>query len=712
MYCCRKSTPKVISFYLILPLILFPFLLFPYSPRVTLLDSLPDREGKDYALFFAASNYQDQTLSTLKNAITDAERIAGLLKDHYGFEVEVVKDPTYELIEQKLYEYKALFEDKSWSSNSQLLIFFAGHGIRAYNNGFFLPVDADPKRLNRNSIPYSFWRPFISEIDCQHILLAVDACYSTTVDPDWGTRKTDPKFQRVGELSDAEMILANHLKHKARIFFSSDAKEDVVPGISNFARKFVEGLEGHKFEPGFITSSELFGRYIDKAIPAPKAGAFEADDANASFLFFPGFDAKEAEAARREKELKAWSAAQKVESILLYRAFLTQFPTSEFAFKAQTRLEHLQERKRKEEEKRLDRADWKVAKALNSLRAYQNYQLKHPDGQFYVQAKKAVKKLRESLKLLTPASDQLILVEGGTFKMGDAFGGGNIDEHPLHSVWVEDFLLGKSEVSNAEFALFLNDMTPKLKIAPSGHEVYLEGLVIYDLICGSRQGSCAPFYDRILYDKGKSAGEQFQVVAGYENHPVSLTTWFAPIFYANWLSELEGLAVCYEFRGDQVICNWEAKGYRLPTEAEWEYVASGGGQAIRYAWVSKKVVGNVADISYKKESPTSTKQLFSGLDDGFGTTAPVDTFEQGSLGFYNLSGNVWEWCWDWHSNTYYSTSKGDRNPKGPETGTHRVYRGGGWNWGPKITISYRAELNPSAKYNNLGFRLSRSVGGL
>jgi hypothetical protein len=243
------------------------------------------RLGKDFALFFPVSDYSHSNLTNLKQAIPNAESIAHELESSFGFKPEIVPNATYDQIEAKLEEYDRKFIDGRLPADGQLFIYFSGHGMREFSNGYFLPADANPNSLPRTALGYNYWRQFISNINCQHILVAVDACYSVTFDPDH-TFANFEKFRRKGELTETERILANHEEFNSRIFFSSDSKEDIVPGSSNFARKLLEGLQNLRSPNGFITSSQLFSNYVELAQPSPRAADFEGDEPSATFLFF------------------------------------------------------------------------------------------------------------------------------------------------------------------------------------------------------------------------------------------------------------------------------------------------------------------------------------------------------------------------------------------------------------------------------------------
>jgi sulfatase modifying factor 1 len=161
-------------------------------------------------------------------------------------------------------------------------------------------------------------------------------------------------------------------------------------------------------------------------------------------------------------------------------------------------------------------------------------------------------------------------------------------------------------------------------------------------------------------------------------------SWFDAVHFTNKLSELEGLDPAYTIKGTDVSCNWNAKGYRLPTEAEWEYSARGG-ESFKYAGSS-----NVDEVAWYGGN--------SGRE-----THPVGQRKPNGFGLYDMSGNVWEWVWDWYG-AYSSVSQSD--PTGVSTGSNRVLRGGAWSrslYG--MRASNRNRSSPTYRNNSFGFRL-------
>lgn len=132
------------------------------------------------------------------------------------------------------------------------------------------------------------------------------------------------------------------------------------------------------------------------------------------------------------------------------------------------------------------------------------------------------------------------------------------------------------------------------------------------------------------------------------------------------------------------------KQFRFPTEAEWEYAARGGKKSQGYTYAGSNTIGDVAWFT----------------DNSGSKTHEVGTKKANELGLYDMSGNVWEWCADWYDGSYYSSSP-STDPKGPSTGSYRVYRGGSWyDVSPGCRVAFRYYSSPSYRGDDLGFRLA------
>jgi len=172
-----------------------------------------------------------------------------------------------------------------------------------------------------------------------------------------------------------------------------------------------------------------------------------------------------------------------------------------------------------------------------------------------------------------------------------------------------------------------------------------------------------------------------------DNLPVESVSWFDAVEYCNRRSQREGLTPVYTIRGTgnnrTVTWNRNANGYRLPTEAEWEYACRAG-----------------------TTSPFNTGYTIAGqanFNESVNRTTPAGNYPANPWGLFDMHGNVWEWCWDWYG-VYASGAQ--TNPIGAASGTSRIVRGGSLA-DPAFDIrsSCREAIEPSGKYNNIGFRV-------
>ncbi len=205
-----------------------------------------------------------------------------------------------------------------------------------------------------------------------------------------------------------------------------------------------------------------------------------------------------------------------------------------------------------------------------------------------------------------------------------------------------------------------------------------------------------------------SATEYKGVSLKAPNYPVQNLTWLEAVTFCNKLSEIEGFTAAYTVADENVAWpNKDADGYRLPTEAEWEYAARAGGKDV-YAGTSKVgdlcTIGNVADATAKKSFPDWS--WTTDCTDGHAGLAPVASFAANGWGLFDMTGNVWEWTWDW----YEKDLKAATDPSGPESGGDRVNRGGSWVLDPRYArVANRGWGSASNRDYSLGFRLSRSL---
>jgi formylglycine-generating enzyme required for sulfatase activity len=243
--------------------------------------------------------------------------------------------------------------------------------------------------------------------------------------------------------------------------------------------------------------------------------------------------------------------------------------------------------------------------------------------------------------------DGFVKIQGGTFMMGSPVSEvGRSDNEAQHRVTVGSFWMGQYEVTQAE----------------------------YETIIGSNPSKF----------KGGSL-------------PVENVSWFDAVFYCNQRSAREGLTPAYTINGENVAWNRSANGYRLPTEAEWEYAC----RANTTTPFSTGYNISTSQTNYNGNYPyvNNPKETYRGK------TINVGSFASNSWGLYDMHGNVFEWCWDWYE--IYSTAD-QTDPTGAASGSNRVLRGGSWfSYAQYLRSAYRVNSAPSSRGDGGGFRVVR-----
>ena len=298
----------------------------------------------------------------------------------------------------------------------------------------------------------------------------------------------------------------------------------------------------------------------------------------------------------------------------------------------------------------------------------------------------------------------MVLVPAGTFQMGDSKNEGNPDELPVHTVTVDSFYMGKFEITNSEYCTFLNSAYPAyLKV--------VSGIVYTSIDSGNSYPYCdtstSSSYSQIAY-----SGGVFSVKTkdgrDMSNDPMVMVSWYGAVAYCNWRSHQEEKEVRYDLNDPNWSCDFSKHGYRLPTEAEWEYAARGGLSGKRFPWgdtITHSQANYYSNSFYSYDiSPTRCWHP-TWNDRIYPYTSPVGSFPANGYGLYDMAGNVWEWCNDWYSSDYYSFSPYN-NPTGPTSGSSHVPRGGSWDdYGSYCRAAIRVSGIPGSRYNYGGCRV-------
>jgi formylglycine-generating enzyme required for sulfatase activity len=279
-----------------------------------------------------------------------------------------------------------------------------------------------------------------------------------------------------------------------------------------------------------------------------------------------------------------------------------------------------------------------------------------------------------------------VRLAGGEFAMGDAFDEGYPadGETPVHRVRLAPFHIDETAVTNAQFATFVKATGYVTDAERYGSSAVFH--LVVDAPSSDVLGSAAgtPWWINVRGAHWRRPEGARSDVAGRQNHPVVHVSWNDAAAYARWA------------------------GKRLPTEAEWEFAARGGLDGRRYAWGDELTPGGRWRCNiWQGDFPHRNTG-----EDGYLTTAPVRAYRPNGHGLWNTAGNVWEWCSDWFSASYYAESP-EADPQGPATGSTRVLRGGSYlchdSYCNRYRVAARSSNTPDSSSGNLGFRCANSV---
>ncbi|MFA9407492.1 MAG: formylglycine-generating enzyme family protein [Candidatus Dadabacteria bacterium] len=303
----------------------------------------------------------------------------------------------------------------------------------------------------------------------------------------------------------------------------------------------------------------------------------------------------------------------------------------------------------------------------------------------------------------------MVLIPEADFMMGGDDELKREDELPRHRVLLDPFWMDETEVTNAEFAKFVEetkyittaeqkpDWEELKKQLPEGTEkpddsVLVPGSLVFN--SPDKDVDLSNFYQWWVWVPGANWQRPLgagSAIKGLDDHPVIHVSWFDTDEYCKWA------------------------GKRLPTEAEWEWAARGGLENKPYSWGDEHVnKGQLKANTWDGKFPNLNTQK-----DGFVVTAPVKSFPPNKYGLYDMAGNVWEWTSDWYRNDYYEMSnkpEGIKNPPGPEDSfdpaepyaKKKVQRGGSFlcneSYCSGYRVAFRQKASPDTGLNHSGFR--------
>jgi formylglycine-generating enzyme required for sulfatase activity len=308
--------------------------------------------------------------------------------------------------------------------------------------------------------------------------------------------------------------------------------------------------------------------------------------------------------------------------------------------------------------------------------------------------------------------------------MGDVFAEGRPDELPTHQVTLSDFFLAPTEVTVAEFEEFVTATGYRTSAEGPNDPEARQALMQRAMSGQLSREEVMEVRDQMLLFSGAGywAAEERQWQGynpetnwrnpGFEqgpDHPAQAVSWDDAIRYCNWLSENSGLPVAYDLEtgglldedGNPTTDVTEVSGYRLPTEAEWEYAAREGGRDVRFGTGSE--MARSSEMNFRGDDGELPYSELGSYRKG---TTPVSTFTPNALGLHDMSGNAWEWV----SDTYVAYETVTLHDPYATRGTERILRGGRWGGDAfEARVFHRTSWPRNDRCNNSGFRIARSA---
>jgi formylglycine-generating enzyme required for sulfatase activity len=320
---------------------------------------------------------------------------------------------------------------------------------------------------------------------------------------------------------------------------------------------------------------------------------------------------------------------------------------------------------------------------------------------------------------------EMVLVPGGEFQMGDVFDEGEENEKPVHKVRLSDFYLGRYETTVAQYKAFVAEtgyVTRAERLDSREKQLARYSKLVEKVMAGEQDEEFMTIYKEFMksggchywvsdpgtFDFSVDCNWRTPLFEQTDDDPVMCIAWVDAASYCNWLSEKDGLPPAYELDSGELLDKdgiptvniRNVKGYRLPTESEWEFAAREGGGKVRFG--NGRNIARASEMNFNAVDGNNEYSEAGVYRDG---TTRVGRFAPNSLGLYDMSGNAWEWCGDF----YGDYADAEQVDPFRATGKHRVLRGGRWGGDASNARAFtRFPYEPIDRCNNSGFRIART----
>ena len=638
------------------------------------------QEGRRVALVIGNSAYTG-VFPVLKNPANDARDVAAAL-EKLGFKVDPLVDATRKQMNQAIMAFR---EELAADRRSEGFFYFAGHGVQAKGVNYLIPVGADIRaEVDLEDEAVSLQRVLASVEEAQNRVnvIVLDACRDNPLPASVRSAGTTRGLAVVSRTPPQSVVLYSTGSDQTASDGSgrnspfAQALLRYLPGATDISRTIkLVTAEVKRLTDGIQTpfqySSLDFDYSLSRTASAPVItpipsitltrtyGSLVVTTATGGTLYVDGAAVGDLPAGEvRLDNIPTGS-----------RSLELRYATGDKETRAVTVPSGT--------ETRVAFTWTKPAPAPVTITPVRPAPTPDPPP---VAAATPAKPATSSAPTAPVTEGRFVRLPGGTFTMGSPSTEQDRwdDEGPQHQVTVSAFSIGAYEVTMGEFRAFVtatgHRTTAELE---GGGYVYSEGSWVQKADASWKN----PYFTQT------------------DASPVVLVSWNDAVEYCNWRSRQEGLRPAYTISSTSVRWDRTANGYRLPTEAEWEYACRAGTTTAFSFGDSLAATQANFDGNYQYK--------VSGKGTYLERTQTVGSYTANRWGIFDMHGNVWEWCWDWYDFGYYAKSPAV-DPAGASSGDYRVGRGGSWIiHGRYLRSADRVIISPGSRDDYLGFRLVR-----